>query len=179
MMGGVSVWSTNAAGLGGLFNRKSESHKARALHRKVETAVELFKEKDPGINKFFERSVGYAVFPTVVKAGFGIGGAGAKGEVYEGDAMIGTSQMSQATIGFQLGGQTYSEIVFFEDQETFEDFKGGTFEFSAQVSAVAVTLGASDNANFDQGLAVFTVQKGGLMYEASIGGQVFHFDRKP
>lgn len=168
----------HAAGLRGLFGKKSEAHKARALHQKVEDAVAKFKKKDPSMKRFFEKSVGYAVFPSVVKAGIGFGGAMGKGEVYEGGKVVGKSTMAQATVGFQFGGQAYSEIVFFNDDETFRDFKRGSFEFGAQVSAVAVTLGASDNARFDEDLVVFTMEKGGLMYEATVGGQMFTYEGK-
>lgn len=168
----------HAAGLGGLFSRKSEAHKSRALHKKVEEAVAKFKKKDPGINRFFDKSIAYAVFPSVIKAGIGFGGAMGKGEVYEGGKLSGKSTMAQATVGFQFGGQAYSEIVFFNDEDAFRDFQNGSFEFGAQVSAVAVTLGASDNARFDQGIVVFTMEKGGLMYEATVGGQMFTYEGK-
>ena len=170
--------SCHAAGLKGFFGRKSEAHKTRALHKKVEDAIAKFKRKDPGMNRFFEKSVGYAIFPSVIKAGIGFGGAMGKGEVYEGAKLVGKSTMAQATVGFQFGGQAYSEILFFDDEETFRAFQRGTFEFGAQVSAVAVTLGASDNARFDHGMAVFTMEKGGLMYEATVGGQMFTYEGK-
>ncbi|MDA7510944.1 lipid-binding SYLF domain-containing protein [Verrucomicrobia bacterium] len=170
--------SCHAAGLKGLFGKKSEAHKARALHKKVEEAVTKFKKKDPSMSRFFKKSVGYAVFPSVVKAGIGFGGAMGKGEVYEGGKLVGKSTMAQATVGFQFGGQAYSEIVFFNDEDTFSDFQRGSFEFGAQVSAVAVTLGASDNARFDEDMVVFTMEKGGLMYEATVGGQMFTYEGK-
>ncbi len=135
--------------------------------------IQEFKDKDPGINKFFSSSVGYAVFPGIGKGGLGIGGAGGKGTVYKGGAAVADAKMSQVTIGFQAGGQKYAEVIFFEDAETYNDFVSGNFEFAAQVSAVAVTAGVSADAAYENGLLVMTMAIGGLMYEASVGGQKF------
>lgn len=120
-------------------------------------------------------AVGVAVFPTVGKGGAGIGGAYGKGVLFENGDVVGYCDLTQATFGFQLGGQAYSEIIFFEDDNSLSDFKASRTEFSAQVSAVAVTAGASSNANFDNGVAVFTLSGKGLMYEASLGGQKFDY----
>jgi lipid-binding SYLF domain-containing protein len=141
----------------------------------VAEAIANFKNSDPGMKVFFEKAYAYAVFPTVAKAGMGIGGAHGKGKVYEKGTMIGASSLTQLTIGFQLGGQVYSEIIFFKDKEALDDFKSGNFELGAQASAVAVTAGASADADYDRGVAIFTQAKGGLMYEASVGGQKFSF----
>jgi lipid-binding SYLF domain-containing protein len=146
---------------------------------------------------FFEQSYGYAVFPTIGKGGIGIGGAHGKGQVYARGAHVGNSTMTQVTIGFQLGGQAFSQIVFFEDARALEEFTSGNFEFSAQATAVAITAGVSAEANtgggtaagvsggsnnastvhggFRKGMAIFTVAKGGLMYEAAIGGQKYTY----
>jgi len=97
----------------------------------VADAIARFKSNDPGIQIFFDKAYGYAVFPSVAKGGMGIGGAYGKGEVYEQGSMVGTTSLSQATIGFQLGGQIYAEIIFFKDKSTLDDFKGGNFEFGA------------------------------------------------
>lgn len=140
--------------------------------------VAKFKEADPELKTFFDQAQGYAVFPTVGKAGMGIGGAYGKGTVFEGDKAIGSASLTQLTIGLQLGGQTYSEIIFFENEKALDDFKQGNFELGAQASAVAVTKGASADADFDKGVAVFTLAKGGLMAEASVGGQKFSFEPK-
>ena len=148
---------------------------------------------------FFNESYGYAVFPTIGKGGIGIGGARGKGQVYEGGAHVGNSTMTQVTVGFQLGGQAYSQIIFFEDQSAFENFTSGNFEFGAQATAVAITAGASASAgttgtgagasahsgnaskaggDYYKGMAVFTLAKGGLMYEATLGGQKFSYKAK-
>jgi lipid-binding SYLF domain-containing protein len=145
------------------------------LHEDVTKAIATFKEKDPGISKFFNSSAGYAVLPNVGKGAIGIGGAHGDGELIVGGKAIGKLSMTQVTIGLQLGGQEYSEIIFFEDQKTLDSFRKGEFEFAAQVSAVALKSGASANAKYASGVAVFTAAKGGLMYEASIGGQKFSY----
>ena len=144
---------------------------------------------------FFERSYGYAVFPTVGRAGVGIGGARGSGRVFVDGQHVGDSTMTQLTVGLQLGAQAYSMIVFFEDERAFNEFTSGTFEFGAQAKAVAITAGVSAGAStagssagasggrhdattigdFNRGLAVFTVARGGLMYEASIGGARFNY----
>jgi lipid-binding SYLF domain-containing protein len=142
------------------------------------TAIINAKEKDPALVKWFEEAYAYAVFPKVGKGGIGIGGAHGKGIVIRGDATVATTSLSQLTIGFQLGGQVYSEFVLFKDKTAFEHFARGNFEMGAQVSAVAVTLGASADANYDGGVAVFTIAEGGLMYEATVGGQKFKYAAK-
>lgn len=145
------------------------------LHREVLAAVASFKRRDPSIQRFFSNASGYAVFPSIAKGGLGLGGAYGKGEVYEQNSLVGYTSLTQGTIGLQIGGQVYSEIIFFQSQATLHDFQRGNFEFSAQVSAVAATAGASANADFEEGIAVFTLAKSGLMYEASIGGQKFSY----
>lgn len=145
--------------------------------------------------RFFQSSYGYAVFPTIGKAGIVLGGAYGEGRVYVGGQPVGATTMTQVTVGWQLGGQAYSMIIFFQDQRAFDEFTGGNFEFSAQANAVAITAGASATAGtagssagasggrhdatttggYYKGMAVFTVTKGGLMYEASIGGQKFSY----
>lgn len=146
-----------------------------ALSAQVNEALAEFRREDPGLDRFFQDSYGYAVFPNVGKGGMGVGGAYGRGEVYQGGRMIGRCDLSQATIGFQFGGQSYRELIFFRTKETFEQFKRGTFEVSAQASAVAVQAGASETADYQNGVAIFTMTRGGLMYEASIGGQRFRF----
>ena len=144
----------------------------------VSEAVAAFKQKDPGMNVFFKKAYGYAVFPTIGKGGLGIGGAYGKGEVYSQGKFIGTASMKQITIGFQLGGQAFSEIIFFRDKKALDDFTVGKFKLGAQVSAVAATAGASAGSDYVEGIVVFTLAKGGLMYEASVGGQKFSFQAK-
>ena len=138
-------------------------------------AILTAKEKDPSLEAWFNDAYGYAVFPKVGKGGIGIGGAHGKGIVIQGDKTVADTSLSQVTVGFQLGGQVYSQYIFFKDKTAFDNFARGNFEMGAQVSAVAITLGASADANYDGGVAVFTIAEGGLMYEASVGGQKFKY----
>ena len=137
--------------------------------------IALFKKTDPDLARFFKSSVGYAVFPTVGKGGFILGGAHGGGILYEGGEPVGRASLTQATIGFQVGGQAYAELIFFETEGVLSDFKAGNLAFSGQASAVALAAGAAANAKYQWGVAVFTAPKGGLMVEASIGGQKFGY----
>lgn len=141
----------------------------------VAEAIAAFKNKDSTMKVFFQKAYGYAVFPTVGKGGMGIGGAYGKGKVFVKGELIGSASLSQVTIGFQLGGQAYREIIFFRDKAALKRFTRGNFELGAQASAVAATAGASADAAYSDGVAVFTLAKGGLMYEATVGGQKFSF----
>ena len=139
-------------------------------------AIQTFKQKDSKLDKkFFTSASGYAVFPNVAKGGFIFGGAGGNGVLYVGGKPIGTASLGQGSIGLQLGGQTFSEIIFFENPTALSDFKNGNFQLAAQATAVAVSAGASADANYERGVAVFTMTKAGLMYEAAVGGQKFTF----
>jgi len=139
----------------------------------AQTAVDTLLESDPKMQRFFDSAVGYVVIPTVGKAGFGIGGARGKGLLYESTGPTAKVTMTQLSIGFQAGGQAYSEFIFFEDAKSLEQFKKGNYELGAQASAVAITAGASVDAGYESGVAIFTQAKGGLMFEASVGGQKF------
>lgn len=143
--------------------------------RNCQKTIEEFKDKDQKFEDYFEKAWGYAVFPTIGKGAIGIGGAHGGGLVYEKGNVIGETKMTQITVGFQWGGQAYSEVIFFKDKKALKSFKYGEIEFSGQASAVAVTAGASADIAYENGVAVFTMAKGGLMYEASIGGQKFKF----
>ena len=147
-----------------------------SLQRDAAATIENFRNKDPGIGRFFDHAYAYAVFPTVGKGAMGIGGAYGEGLVYRRGQAIAYTSLSQVTIGLQLGGQAYHEIIFFRDWEAFERFRSGRLKLSAQLSAVAITAGASADASYEQGVAVFTLAKGGLMYEASVGGQNFSYE---
>lgn len=136
-----------------------------------------FIKSDPLMKGLFDKASGYVIFPNVGKGGLGIGGAAGNGAVYEHGKAVGMAKLSQLSIGFQAGGQAYREVIFFESKKELERFKDSRFEFAAQASAVAVTSGASANVKYTDGVMVFTMQKGGLMYEASIGGQKFSFNK--
>jgi lipid-binding SYLF domain-containing protein len=146
--------------------------------KNAQIVLAAFKEKDPKVQKFIDAAAGYVVFPSVAKGGMGIGGARGKGVLYEGGVVTAVVTLTQLSIGFQLGGQAYSEFIFIEDAATLENFKHGNYELGAQVSAVAITAGASADASFEHGMAIFTQAKGGLMYEASVGGQKFSIELK-
>jgi lipid-binding SYLF domain-containing protein len=148
------------------------------LSSEVRETLALFKEKDPGIQKFFDRSYGYAVLPKVFKGGFWVGGAHGKGEVFENHQMVGYCSMNQATIGFSFGGEFFREIIFFRDAEEFENFKKGNYAFSAQATGVALTAGAAVKADYERGVAVFVIADAGLMVDASLGGQKFNYVAK-
>ncbi|WP_417984573.1 YSC84-related protein [Flavobacterium sp. GSP11] len=141
------------------------------------TAKAEFIKSDPLMKALFDKAYGYVIFPNVGKGGLAVGGAAGNGVVYEHGKMIGMAKLTQLSIGFQAGGQAYREVIFFETKNEMNRFKQSRFEFSAQASAVAVTEGASANVKYTDGVMVFTMQKGGLMYEASIGGQKFKFNR--
>jgi lipid-binding SYLF domain-containing protein len=142
----------------------------------VQMTIERFMQQDPGLKVFFDQAYGYAVFPNVGKGAYIIGGTYGTGMVYERGALIGYASIVQASLGLQVGGQGFSEIIFFKDQPTLDYFRGGNYEFSAQASAVAVTLGVAARTEYNEGVAVFTLPKGGLMADVSIGGQKFTFE---
>ena len=133
---------------------------------------------DGSLVSILDRAAGYAVFPTIGKGAMGVGGAYGKGVLYNRGRVVGYCDLSQATIGFQLGGQSYSEIITFETDHALQTFKQGNLRFSAQATAVALKSGAGANARFVDGVAVFTMDEAGLMYEASVGGQQFTYQAK-
>ncbi len=149
--------------------------KEKKLVRDSKEAKADFINADNLMKSLFTNAYGYVIFPNVGKGGIGIGGAAGNGIVYEQGNIIGKAKLSQLSIGFQFGGQAYREVIFFESKADLNRFKEDRFEFSAQASAVAVTAGVSANVKYKDGVMIFTQQKGGLMYEASIGGQKFDF----
>jgi lipid-binding SYLF domain-containing protein len=152
------------------------------IEKKAYAAITRFKDTDPRMTRFFDGSKGYAVFPKVGKGGLIVGGAHGQGVVYErsasGTKIIGYSELTQGSIGLQAGGQVFSEIIFFETEAALESFKKGTTEFAGTASAVAASAGASVDAAYEAGVAVFTAGESGLMLQASIGGQGFSFEPK-
>jgi lipid-binding SYLF domain-containing protein len=153
----------------------AQSDKEKDLIEDCNTGKAEFIKTDPLLSKLFEGAAGYVMFPNVGKGAVGVGGASGNGIVYEKGKTIGKAKMTQVSVGFQFGGQAYRELIFFENQEALDRFKKNKFEFSAQASAVAAKSGASANAKYTDGVMVYTAQKGGLMYEASVGGQKFKF----
>jgi len=143
----------------------SESKKAKAN----------FIKTDPTMSSLFGSSHGYVIFPKNGKGGLIIGGSGGNGVVYENGKSIGTASMGQVTVGAQVGGASYSEIIFFENKEALDRFKESKVEFSSEVAAVALKSGASKDAKYADGVAVFTQDLNGLMAEATVGGQKFKY----
>ena len=150
--------------------------KVEEIRADAKVAKEEFLKADWKMEKHFNEAYGYVIFPNVGKGAIGIGGAAGNGVAYEQGAEIGMAKVTKVSIGFQWGGQAYREVIFFETKEAMDDFKANKVELAAQASAVAATAGASADANYKDGVMVFTMQKGGLMYEASVGGQKFKFD---
>ena len=160
--------------------------------------VQLFKNAGES-GTFFKNCYGYAVFPTIGKGGFVVGGAHGKGHVFEKGTYIGDTSVTQLSVGFQAGGQAYSQIIFFEDKRALDEFTNGNFEFEAGVSAVAITAAAEGTAgtsgasagasggkkdattvgsHYYKGMAIFTIVKGGAMYQATVAGQKFTYEPK-
>ena len=170
---------------------------AQARADEYTDSIELFRDAGQSA-KFFGSSYGYAVFPTIGKGGLGVGAGYGSGRVYVRGKHVGDTSMTQLTVGPQIGAQAYSQIIFFESRKAFDEFTGGNFEFNAQATAVAITAGASVHggsggggvsasgtpshararSGYQDGMAVFTIAKGGLMAEATIGGQKFSYTGK-
>jgi len=151
---------------------------------------------DAGISSMFKSAHGYALFPTIGKAGFVVGGAYGKGRVFQGGMHVGDTAMTQASIGFQIGGTGYSQVIFFQDKRALDEFTGGNFEFGAEAQATALTAAAGATTNtsgnrasasggknnadvasggYNKGMATYTITKGGAMAEASVAGQKFSY----
>jgi lipid-binding SYLF domain-containing protein len=154
----------------------AQTDKDKALIEDSKAGIEDFVHTDALMKNLFDNAYGYVIFPNIGKGAIGVGGATGNGVVYEKGTMIGKAKMTQVSVGFQFGGQGYREVIFFENKETLDRFKDNKIEFSAQASAVAATKGASTNVKYANGVMIFTQQKGGLMYEASVGGQKFKFE---
>jgi len=149
---------------------------AKAPSADVTEALARFNKEDSSLAAGLKSAAGYAVFPSVKKAGLGIGGARGSGEVLVGGQAVGKTTLTQASIGLQAGGQEYAELIVFETAKAVDAFKSGHFALGAQATAVAIKSGASANAKFKDGVKVLTIAKGGLMYEASVAGQKFGYD---
>jgi len=149
--------------------------KRNVLNEEVELAIAAFKANAPATRELFENAHGYAIFPSVTKGAVGIGVARDHGGVYQQGEQIGYATLTQGTIGPQIGAQVYREVIFFENQAALDRFKQGGLAFSGRASAVGGTSGRTRSVDYDKGIAVFILTEGGLMAEASIGGQEFKF----
>lgn len=143
--------------------------------RDAQATLERFIERDPGIRRWADQAHGYAVFPDIGKGGLWVGGGFGRGIVFQDGQPIGETTVSQATIGAQIGAQSYSQVIFFRDQQALDRFRNEQFEFSAQATAVAATEGAAATTSYERGVAVFIHARGGLMAEATVGGQKFRY----
>lgn len=152
-----------------------KSYREKRLLNDCKNAREEFIKADGLMRKLFHSAYAFVIFPNIGKGAWGIGGATGNGVVFVQGEPIGTAKMTQLTVGFQAGGQAYREVLFFENEQVLNDFKNNQVQFSAQASAVIVDEGASGNVKYKNGVMIFTQPKGGLMYEASVGGQKFNF----
>jgi lipid-binding SYLF domain-containing protein len=172
----VAILIASAVVSGGCSTAPKTEVDRTALKASAQDTIKLYKFTDPGLEEHFTKSSGYAVFPKVTKGGAGLGGAHGYGVVYQDHKPVGWCDLSQGTIGLQLGGQSFSELIFFEDGYALERFKRGEFAMAANASAVASADGAAATAKFNGGVLVFTMAKGGLMLEAAVGGQNFSYE---
>ncbi|HRI15555.1 MAG TPA: hypothetical protein PLX89_21360 [Verrucomicrobiota bacterium] len=145
------------------------------LKREVPEVIASFKKADSTFGSFIDKAAGYAVLPKIAKGGFVVGGARGTGLVYSKGQLVGHVTMTQATVGAQIGGQSFSEVIFFETADALKEFQKSGFAMSAQVGAVAAAEGVAKNAKYQQGVAVMTLARSGLMAEASVGGQKFTY----
>jgi lipid-binding SYLF domain-containing protein len=145
------------------------------LTKDVKEAMENFHRTDSSLKKLLDGATGYAIFPGIGRAGFIIGGERGKGLVYQGGKVVGETKVTEVNIGAQVGAERYSELIVFETAEALRDFKASNWEMSAKVNAVIAAEGAGKAAKYEQGVAVFTLTKGGAMVQAAVGGQKFKF----
>jgi lipid-binding SYLF domain-containing protein len=154
----------------------STEEKKDDLAREAETALSKAQRNEPQLEELCRQSVAYAVFPKVGKGAAGVGGAYGKGVLFEDHRIAGYCDLTQASVGLQLGGQTYTEILCFESRDALQRFKADEFALDAQATAVALDAGAGRNLDYKDGVAVVTTDEAGLMAEASIGGQKFTYE---
>jgi len=147
----------------------------RTIHDDVQAAIKRLDTVDPGLKKQLKKAYSYAVFPNVGKAALVLGGAYGRGEVYEQGKVIGYATIAQTTLGVQIGGETFTEVLVFDSKEPLERFKRGKTAFAANAAAVLIKAGAAGTADFEKGVAAYVYSDGGMLLEAAIGGQRFHF----
>ncbi|WP_422083185.1 hypothetical protein [Ulvibacterium sp.] len=157
-------------------NLEAQNKKDKKIMKDAVKAKKTLLKTSPGLESFFDNSAGYVIFPNVGKGGFIIGGASGNGVVYEeGGNAIGMADLKKINVGFQAGGQSIIEVIFFETDVDLDRFKEGKFAFEASASAVALKSGIAANAKYVDGVAVFALPKAGLMADASVGGQKFGY----
>ncbi|MGJ5641103.1 YSC84-related protein [Formosa sp. S-31] len=153
----------------------AQSSKDKKIIDDADKAVATLLEVNPGLREYFDKSAGCVVFPNVGKGGFIVGGASGNGVLYEYGKKKGMASVKELNVGLQAGGQALIEVIFFETKEEVDKFKESKFQFDAGVSATVLKSGESLDAKYKDGVAVFTHSKGGLMAEASVGGQKFSY----
>ena len=151
---------------------QTEESNAERIQDSKNVMAKMIK-KSPSLQSYYDQSYGYAIFPKVTKVGVSLGVALGKGFVFKNHLAISTSKLKQLTFGLQFGVQKYSEVIFFQSEKDFDQFMNKKLKFNGQASAVAIKKGASADVSYSDGVAVFTQTMGGLMFEASIGGQCF------
>jgi lipid-binding SYLF domain-containing protein len=164
-----------AAILAGCSTEPKTSDQRADLRDDSTTTLRKFEREDPDFTNFVNAAYGYAVFPNVGKGGLIAGGAYGHGVVYQQGQIVGYCDLRQATIGAQIGGQSYAEVIAFETPQALDNFKSNKYEVAAQASAVALKKGAAATAKYNHGVAIFTMANGGLMAEAAVGGQQFTY----
>jgi lipid-binding SYLF domain-containing protein len=175
---GMALVVTIVAGLlVGCATAPASRAEQQALVAEGTSTLQQMRGEDPGVGELVRRGYGYALFPKVTKGGLGVGGAYGRGVVYEQGRHVGYSDLSQASVGLQAGGQTFSELLVFESKDALDRFKAGQFNFAADASAVVLESGAATNASFIDGVAVIVRPIGGAMVEATLGGQKFAYQR--
>ena len=157
------------------FTAVGQNKKDKKIMKDAEKAKKALLKADSGIQKYFDESVGYVIFPNVGKGGLIIGAASGNGVLYEGGKAVGMADLKKITVGFQAGGQAVTEAIFFENESVLSEFKGDEFEFSAEISAIALKSGVTANAKYKEGIAVFVLPKAGLMADVTVGGQKFEY----
>jgi lipid-binding SYLF domain-containing protein len=157
------------------FVGSSQSKEDQRIINDAKKAKAMLIKTNAGIEGYFKNASGYAIFPNVGKGGLIVGGASGNGVVYENGVAIGMTELKKLNVGLQAGGQAITEVIFFETDAALQDFKMGNYEFSAELSAVALESGKALNANYNDGVVVYAMPKAGLMADASVGGQKFSF----
>ena len=175
---GLALLTVVAGLLGSCATAPASREDKAALVGAATTRWQQMRQEDPALGALVQRSYGYALFPDVGKAGLGVGGAYGRGVVYERGQHIGYSDLTQGTVGVQVGGQSFSELLVFESKAALDPFKAGQFGFAAGASAVVLKSGVATTPNFVDGVAVVVQPIGGVMVEAAIGGQQFTYQAK-
>jgi lipid-binding SYLF domain-containing protein len=171
----LAAFGAAAIFLGGCSTAPVTSSDRSQLHNDTQAAYNDFKTQDPSLDNLVSHAYGYAIFPSVGKGAIGVGGAYGQGEVFEHGKRVGYADMTQGNVGASVGGQTFAELIVFRTQDAMQRFESGQFTLTANASAVAAKAGAAADSKWENDVVVFTMVKGGLMADASVGGQKFNF----